>query len=41
MTALAARLQTAIALATQAGQLALRMRPPPGAAIATLKGAQD
>jgi len=41
MTALAARLQTAIALATQAGQLALRMRPPPGAAVATLKGAQD
>jgi len=41
MTALAARLDTAIALATQAGQMALRMRPPPGAAIATLKGAQD
>ena len=41
MTALATRLETAIALATQAGQMALRLRPPPGAAVATLKGAQD
>jgi myo-inositol-1(or 4)-monophosphatase len=41
MTALAKRLETAIALATQAGDMALRLRPPPGAAVATLKGAQD
>jgi myo-inositol-1(or 4)-monophosphatase len=41
MTDLAVRLETAIRLATEAGQLALRMRPPPGAATAKLKGAQD
>ncbi len=41
MTDLADRLHTATALVTQAGHLALRMRPPPGAAVATLKGAQD
>ena len=41
MIALASRLETAITLATQAGQMALRLRPPPGAAVAILKGAQD
>lgn len=41
MTALQPRLETAVSLATQAGQMALRLRPPPGAAVATLKGAQD
>jgi myo-inositol-1(or 4)-monophosphatase len=35
------RLDAAIALGEAAGRLALRMRPPPGAAVATLKGAQD
>jgi myo-inositol-1(or 4)-monophosphatase len=39
--ALDKRFESAIALATEAGAMALRMRPPPGAAIATLKGAQD
>lgn len=41
MRALEARFETAVQLATEAGALALRMRPPPGAATATLKGAQD
>ncbi len=41
MTDLAARLDAAIRLATEAGALALRMRPAPGAATAKLKGAQD
>ena len=41
MTDLAARLDAAVRVATEAGQLALRMRPLPGAATATLKGAQD
>ena len=41
MTALERRLDTAIAIAQQAGALALSMRPPPGAASATLKGAQN
>jgi myo-inositol-1(or 4)-monophosphatase len=41
MTALADRFDTAISLATEAAALALRMRPPPGASSATLKGAQD
>jgi myo-inositol-1(or 4)-monophosphatase len=41
MTALADRFETAVRLATEAAALALRMRPPPGAAAATLKGAQD
>jgi myo-inositol-1(or 4)-monophosphatase len=41
MTALAARFDTAVRLATKAGALALRMRPSPGAASAKLKGAQD
>ena len=41
MTALADRFETALSLATEAAALALRMRPPPGAATATLKGAQD
>ncbi len=41
MTDLDARLATAIRLATEAGALALRLRPAPGAATAKLKGAQD
>ncbi|MCW3473676.1 inositol monophosphatase family protein [Limobrevibacterium gyesilva] len=40
-TALARRLDTAVQLAEEAGRLALRLRPPPGAPVATLKGAQD
>ena len=39
--ALQRRLDAAIAIATEAGQLAVRMRPPPGAATAQLKGTQD
>lgn len=35
------RFNTALTLAGEAGALALRMRPLPGAATATLKGAQD
>ena len=41
MTALADRFDTAVRLATEAAALALRMRPPPGASSAKLKGAQD
>ena len=41
MSALAARLAAAGELAARAGALAMRMRPPAGAAQATLKGAQD
>jgi len=41
MTALADRFDTAVRLATEAGALALRMRPPPGVSAAKLKGAQD
>jgi myo-inositol-1(or 4)-monophosphatase len=41
MNAVADRLATAVRLATEAGALALRMRPPPGAPSARLKGAQD
>lgn len=41
MTALADRFDTAVRLATEAATLALRMRPPPGASSAKLKGAQD
>jgi len=41
MSALADRFETAKRLATEAGALALRMRPPAGATAATLKGAQD
>ncbi|HET7881923.1 MAG TPA: inositol monophosphatase family protein [Acetobacteraceae bacterium] len=41
MNALADRFATAISLATEAGVLALRMRPPLGAQAARLKGAQD
>jgi myo-inositol-1(or 4)-monophosphatase len=41
MTALADRFDTAVRLATEAGALALRMRPTPGGSTATLKGAQD
>jgi myo-inositol-1(or 4)-monophosphatase len=40
-TALQRRLDAAIAVATEAGQLALRLRPPPGAPVAVLKGTQD
>ena len=40
-TALDARFAAAQDLAAQAAALAMRMRPPPGAAQATLKGAQD
>jgi len=39
--ALEARFAAALDLATEAGALALRMRPSVGAATATLKGAQD
>jgi myo-inositol-1(or 4)-monophosphatase len=39
--ALEARFEAALGLATAAGAMALQMRPPPGAATATLKGAQD
>jgi myo-inositol-1(or 4)-monophosphatase len=41
MTALERRLDVALRLAEQAGQLAMSLRPPPGAAVATLKSAQD
>jgi myo-inositol-1(or 4)-monophosphatase len=41
MTALEARLESAVALAIEAGKMAMRLRPPPGAAVATLKGVQD
>ncbi|MGI4942458.1 MAG: inositol monophosphatase family protein [Janthinobacterium lividum] len=41
MSALDARLAAAGDLAARAGALAMRMRPPAGAAQATLKGAQD
>jgi len=41
VTALDARLALAGELAARAGALAMRMRPPAGAAQATLKGAQD
>lgn len=35
------RLETAVALATEAGAMAMRLRPAPGGAHATLKGEQD
>lgn len=41
MSALADRFETAIDLATEAAQLALQLRPSPGASSAKLKGAQD
>ncbi len=41
MLALDRRLEVALALAAQAGELALKMRPPPGAPVAELKGRQD
>jgi myo-inositol-1(or 4)-monophosphatase len=41
MNTLAHRFETAVTLATEAGALALKMRPPPGASAAVLKGAQD
>ena len=40
-TALQRRLEAAIDVATAAGHLALRLRPPPGAPVATLKDTQD
>ncbi len=39
--ALQRRLDAAVALATEAGRLALRLRPPPGAPVAVLKAHQD
>lgn len=41
MSALGKRFDDAVRFATEAGQLALQMRPPPGASSAKLKGAQD
>ena len=41
MNALDDRFDTAVRLATEAAALALRLRPPPGASSAKLKGAQD
>jgi myo-inositol-1(or 4)-monophosphatase len=41
VNALDDRLAVAVDLARQAGDLAMRLRPPPGAASGTLKGAQD
>ena len=41
MKALADRFETAVSLATEAGALALKMRPPAGSSAAILKGAQD
>jgi myo-inositol-1(or 4)-monophosphatase len=41
MIDLDARLAAAIRVATEAGELAMRMRPAPGAAMAKLKGVQD
>ncbi len=41
MQALERRLEAALNLAQEAGALALQLRPPPGAPVATLKGAQD
>lgn len=41
MTQLDTRLEAATRLATEAGQLAMRLRPAPGAASAQLKGVQD
>ncbi len=41
MPAIDRRLETAIALATEAGAMAMRLRPAPGSAQAKLKGAQD
>ena len=41
MTALARRLAAAISIAEAAGKLALSRQPPPGAPVASLKGAQD
>ena len=41
MNALERRLDVALRLAERAGALAMSLRPPPGAAVATLKSAQD
>ena len=41
MRALETRFDVAVSLAIEAGAIALRMRPSPGAHTATLKGAQD
>ena len=40
-TALQRRLDAAVEVAMEAGSLALRLRPPPGAPVAQLKGTQD
>ena len=39
--ALQRRLDAVVALAQEAGAMAMRLRPPPGAPVATLKGQQD
>lgn len=41
MTALERRLEVALDVTREAGALAMRMRPPPGAPLATLKSAQN
>ena len=41
MNALERRLEFAVRIAQEAGALALKLRPPPGAPVATLKGTQD
>ena len=41
MSALERRLEFAVRVAQEAGALALKLRPPPGAPVATLKGTQD
>ena len=41
MNALDRRLEAALRITQAAGQMALRRQPPPGAAIADLKGHQD
>ncbi len=41
MPALDRRLKVATCLATEAGGVAMRLRPPPGGPLATLKGVQD
>lgn len=41
MPALSSRLETALTVAAEGGALAMRLRPPPGGAQATLKGRQD
>ena len=41
MKAIERRLEFAVRVAQEAGDLALKLRPPPGAPVATLKGTQD